>query len=116
MAGKNSNAPIFPCVEVIEHNGPRETGPAIPKKTNHLGLTKREYMVAKLAPALIKPVRTPKTFIDFLKIKLNEIGFNFKGIRYKYNQTPVQDAQLLVIYADTILNQLEGKHVDQRGN
>ncbi len=116
MAGNNSKAPIFPCVEVIENTGPRENFPAVPKKINHLGLTKREYMAAKLAPALIKPVRTPKTFIDFLKIKLNQVGFNFRGIRYKYNQSPVQDAQLVVIYADAILNQLEGKYVDQRSN
>lgn len=107
MAQSNSKSPAFPCVET----GVSGAHLPFPTKTNHLGLTKREYMAARLAPALIKPVRTPKTFIDYLKVKLNEIGFNFRGIRYKYNQSPVQDAQLVVIYADAILNQLEGKHV-----
>lgn len=107
MALLNSKTPAFPCVEI----GVGGSHLPIPTKTNHTGLTKREYMAARLAPALIKPVRTPKTFIDFLKIKLNEIGFYFRGIRYKYNQSPVQDAQLVVIYADAMLNQLEGKHV-----
>lgn len=107
MAHNNSSLPAFPCMETGVSGGHLP----VPTKTNHTGLTKREYMAARLAPALIKPVRTPKTFFDFLKIKLNEIGFNFRGIRYKYNQSPVQDAQLVAIYADAMLNQLEGKHV-----
>lgn len=110
MASLNSKTPAFPCVESYVETKQGSSFEMV-KTINHTGLTKREFMAARLAPALIKPVRTPKTFIDFLKIKMNEIGFNFRGIRYKYNQSPVQDAQLVAIYADAMLNQLEGKHV-----